>query len=733
MTAEAQSPDPVESPLATFGHDLQRLAAKLPATDDVVGLADVERRRRRRQRRTQAGLALAAAGVIGIVGVGLTLRSDDTPSDDLIVTATPPVSADAPATSATPIQTTDPTTTDPATAVPADPEVGAGEPMGQRVLDPVDVALIDVEPVDVSEFVPTIEFESPPGVPADFDVEVVWEFLVEWDGGFLLGRSEQVPPDGVELSPSEANELLGEQLVDALFADATATSSTAVETLRDAGHGDEIDAILDEHPDVLEAFFSFEWPFGLDAYFSPDGTAWEPFEIDVPSDLGRPVQVTAADGRIAILTMPFRNALPLVEPMTVWSTSDLGDWTAQTVPISDPFADASTGARQYVSAYVQADQLIAGDAGWGVETTTHFNIDVQAVVEERFGQTLSGYGLRIADGQARIDLDQPGQEEQQIVIELADLGLDGEQAALLERDNLLEVWTGDWGDADATRFDESLYYYGGMAAFDGGIATWTATQVTVVEPGSGATSTHRFPDADYSVSTVIGLGDQLVVYSNDANSLTALYRLDPQQSTWTPLTVDRLPEKMTVGHGSSESVLTLTSRSLPPTLATTETFEQGDHRYTAVYAQPYNSYEVRRISTGEIVVEESVDVREPGFSEGQLFEFRTMGSDFDTMTVVDPTTGDPIIEMDADDLAAMWESQTQLDGSPIPEWTADDFSPRDTWLMVPSADAWLLHDLPEPALDDDGNPRYAHAPVAAVSGDVVLVQTVDGWLRFELS
>lgn len=731
MTTESQRPDPVESSLATFRDDLQHLASRLPATDHVAGLADVERRRRRRTRRTRGGLALAAAGVIGIVGMGLAARSDDSPTDDLIVTATPPLSTDAPVRSTTPTAPTAPAetdTTEPTTLQPV--PVDALSPL---VLNPVDVALRDAVPTDVSDAIPTIALESPPGVPAAFEVELVWEFLVEWDGGFLLGRSVQMPPDDVELSPDEAFELLGEDLTTALFADETATSSNAVEILEGAGYGDEIGALLDEHPDALRAFYSFEWPFGLDAYFSPDGTEWEPFEIDVPSDLGRPVQVATAGGRLAVLTMPWRNALPLAEPPTVWSTTDFEDWTAQNVPTSDPFADTSMQGGRHVSAFVQSERLVAGESGWAVETTTFFNIDVRALVEERIGRTLSGYGQRVDDGQVRIDIDDPDVDEAQIVIELSDLGLSAEQAALLERNDVLEVWTGAWDDADATRFDDSLYYYGGMAPFDGGIATWTATQVTVVEPGQGTTSTHRFPDADYSVSTVVGVGDELVVYANDANSFTKVYELDPQTSTWTPLTIGRLPPKMTVGHGSSDSVLTLTSRSLPPTLATTQTFEQGDYRYTAVYDQPYNSYQVRRISTGALVVEESVDVREVGFSEGQLFEFRTTGTEHNTLTVVDPAIGEPIIEMDADDLAAMWESQTLLDGSPVPEWTADDFSPRDTWLMVPSDNAWFLHDLPEPSLDENGNPRIAQAPVSAVSGDVVLLQTVDGWLRFELS
>lgn len=721
-----------DGPVEMFADRLRRTGQNVPSVDDRVGLDRVRSIRRRRRLRSRATVALAAASVVVVGAVGLNIATGGDATDELIVTATPPAPTTPEPTSV--IDSVE-TATSVATSGSTVPVVNDTVPRAQRVLDPIIVETFEGAPIDASDGVPTLSFESPPGVPADFDVDLIWEFLVEWNDGFLLGRSVQVPPDGVVLNPTEANELLGEELLVALFSDQTVSSATtAADILRDAGFGDVVDELLDEHPDVFEALYSFEWPFGLETHFSADGETWEPLDIELPFDMGRPVHVASTGDRLAILTMPWRNAVPLLESPMVWNTTDLVEWTSQAVPVSDPFANTSAEANQYISAYVQAEQLVAGDAGWGVETTTFFNIDAGVLAAERTERSIGGYGVQVADGQVRIDINEIGRADEEIVIDLADLGFTPQEAVLLERSDVLEVWTGGWDQGEAQPLaDFSLYYYGGVAAFDGGLATWTATAVGVTDPTTGSTRSFRIPDDRYSVSTVVGLDDQLIVYANDTNGVAAVYGFDPQASTWTPLDISELPPNMTTGSDSTGSILRLTSRTAPPTVGTRSMFEQGDLRYTSITNPPTVSYEVSRISTGEVIVSESVDIREVGYSANQQFEFQTTTRGYTNITVVDPATGESLIEMDSEDLQVLWESLTQVDGSPMPEWGLDDFEPRDTWLMVPSADGWLLRDLEEPPLDEDGTRRQPYKPVAARSGDLVLVQTSTGWQLYDLA
>lgn len=721
-----------DGPVEMFADRLRRAGRSVPIVDDRAGLDRVRSISRRRRRRSQATVALAAASVVAVGAVGLNIATGDDATDELIVTATPPAPTVLETVTSVPASVeTSTSVTASATTTPVLADV---EPSVQRVLDPVVVETFDSDPIDVTSGVPVLTFESPPGVPADFGIEPTWQFLVEWDGGFLLGRSEQVPPDGVVLGPTEASELLGGELLDVLFADEAAGSANAADILRDAGFGNRVDVLLEEHPDVFAAFYSFEWPFGLETYFSADGKTWEPFDLDLPPDMGRPVEVVSTGDRLAILTMPRRNLLPLLDAPVVWSTTDLVEWSSQLVPVDDPFADVPAEARRYVNSYVQAEQFVAGEAGWGVETKTFFNIEAGVLAEERTGRSIGGYGVRVADGEVRIEINEFGGVSEEIVIDLADLGFTPDQAALLERNDVLDVWTGDWEKAAAMPLtDFSLYYYGGVAAFDSGLAAWTATAVGVIDPATGASTSLRIADDRYSVSTVVGLDDQLIVYANDTNGVVAVFELDPQASTWTPLDVGDLPPKMTVGSDSTGSILRLTSRTAPPRPATRSVFEQGDLRYTTIADTPQDSYEVTRVSTGEVLVSESVDIREAGYSASQQFRFRTTTAGYTSITIVDPASGEPLMEMDADDLQVLWESLTQLDGSPMPNWGLDDFEPRDTWLMIPAADGWLLRDLEEPPLDDDGNRQQPYQPVAARSGDLVLVQTATGWQLHDLN
>lgn len=114
---------------------------------------------------------------------------------------------------------------------------------------------------------------------------------------------------------------------------------------------------------------------------------------------------------------------------------------------------------------------------------------------------------------------------------------------------------------------------------------------------------------------------------------------------------------------------------------------------------------------------------------GSRFQFLDQGQD----RVVDPDTGEVLLDLTDEQATELYTSATTFDGAPAPNFTLADFTPSDLWVASVRDGTWLLHDLAEPSIDENGHLRRPAAGLIARVGDVLLVETGDRWLRLDAS
>lgn len=730
--------------MAGFAERLHRVGGLIPSSDDAPGLDRVRSIHRRRRRRSRGALAVAAASVVTVAGVGLNLAASDDSSDEVIVTATPPAPSTTPSVSTTPATTATVASSSPDDD--ADVEESDGVPVvrldlveSESILgEPVEVSTFDAVPERITASIPTIDDPAPEGFPANIPWGPTWEFLVPWHDGFLLGRHVTVPPD-LGITAVETYALVGEEFTEAIYAADAFTPELADAALRDAGFGERLDELLAEEPDLLQAYFEIGARQTLELQQTVEGSSWESLTVELPDSVNY-VQEVVSDGERLALLAPASTppGMPWTRGIAVWSSTDLNTWEEQPLDLPDPSAGFPEG---WVSQSLRAERLVVDGDGWMITVRSGVQFNDWRLIEEQFGRDIAGSSLTVSDGVAviEVEVEVGAGFTARVEVDLADLGFTEEQQQAVEGfGEDVSVWTGSW-NADAARRVDGFpnYWFGGSTLFDGGLVMWNALEVGVASPGSDQLRVFDLPDGDFSIQTVRPSGGQLIVHANrPADSAAVTYDFDPATGTWTPLEIDGLPERAEPrGQHTPDGVFQFSSRTLPVTLETVQTFEEGDYRYVARYQQPATSYEVTRISTGEIVVAESADWRIEGPLAGQQFEYLVADSYGTSTRITDPATGEVVIDMDEDDLQEMWLSATLADGTPVPDFTVDDFFPQDTVLAVATGDPtrWMVHDLDEVDHSDPEITQYNGNHLVAMNGDVLLREEYGEWFRHDLS
>lgn len=666
------------TPHGDFADRLREIGDRIAIGADDPGLDEIRnslaaRRRRRRilpiaAAAVVAGTALTAAFVATRTDDGtLTVSSEPTREPDDSVGAEPAAGGDH----------TTPTSeaTSPGTTAATPPTSSVGTDAGSRAIDttPAEAAvneaqqppIIDATPEDVTELVPHPEQVRPEGLPDDISYEVSYEWIVEWRGGFLLGR--------------ESQQSSGE----------------------------------------------------LDVHLSPDGRSWDPIDIKVPADLGHVDDIVSTGDRLALLSSRWdgqRN-----QPV-LWSTTDLTEWTQWTMPSPEP-ADGFPASVPVFSQALGVD-VAANDEGWAVQVRGDVEIDVFALAEryvddatavDSIGSSFDGETLTLDIG--------VGDEETTVEIDVSeDLGLDEAQARTLEVGPYNEMWIGAWGDPEPARVtDLPPGSFQGVVASEDAVAGWTSTHIGVTGNGDDRMrvfATRPAVAERSSISAVYADGTQFIVHANAPSAAATFDRLDPRTGEWTPLELGPLPATVRAAYGASGNSAVLNPQSLPGSVPTRSSIEVGDYRYVVIYDQPFTTYELRRLDTSEVVVTETVDIRNG--SDPRAPGWRPEHFDRLDLRVTDPATGEVLVDLTDEQAEELLASETTLDGSPAPGFTVADFTPIDDWAASVSNGTWLLHDLPDPKLDENGNPRRSAFGLIARSGDVLLVETGDAWLRFDL-
>lgn len=496
-------------------------------------------------------------------------------------------------------------------------------------------------------------------------VPVRW--LVPWDDGFLaVGVQYPAQPLPDRLPPEVAALFPPE--VTALFPDGLPpTLEEASDILREAGLYDVVVKILNEHPEAMDAVRSTPRPGPeLMAAWSTDGDSWIPTEMASPDGIGDVSQLAVSGERLTVAGTlpPGENGEPPSVVM-VASTTDLVNWITASFPLTPP-----EGLPETAQIFASPIAVAADDEHWVVR------VMVDAIPDP------SSAGPSVSQTRA-------------------------------------ERWSGAWGGEPA-KSDAGQQSWLLLATSDGfldlglGVAfspdgqTWTQ----VPEPA---------PNVQFQAAAP--LGDGVVAIAGTPVGESAIVMLDADGTNMTEVAIPDLSDGFSAWSWTSSPAFIVTPATAAP--VQTVVVEHDGFELTQEFSD-VAAYQLVDLATGDVVVEESVDLRAAENTEDGTFEY--LAEDASGITITDPQTGDTIVEIPRAAISSAWDEAQGGD-----ETTLDAPQP-DLWLLATAdSETWLLQDLDESESDEFNQP-----PLVAANGTTVLVGTsgmqpgTDVWQRFTI-
>jgi hypothetical protein len=489
------------------------------------------------------------------------------------------------------------------------------------------------------------------------------QWLVPWDDGFLaaaIGYPAQPLPDQL---PPEIAALFPPE-VTALFPDGLPpTLEEATDILREAGLFDDVMDILNEHPDAMDAVQSEPRPGpALMASWSVDGDSWIPVEIATPDAMGEITQLTVSGDRLTLAGTipPGEDAAPWIA--TVASTTDLENWNMASFPLTQP-----EGLSEAQQVWTHPTAVAADDEHWVVRMM------VDAVVDATSGPSVS----------------QPR----------------------------TEVWSGAWG-GEPVMSDARQQSWMLLATSHGFLDLGEG--VTFSPDGQAWTDVpEQTPNVLYQAAAP--LADAVVAITGTPSGESSIVALDASGTNMAEVAIPELGDGFSAWSSSSSPAFVVTA-AVPAPDAPTVVLEHEGFELTMEYGE-IATYQLVDLSTDDVVIEESVDLRTIEMTEDGPFEY--LVQDVSGITITDPETGATIVEIPSATVTQAWE-EAQRDNPP----TSGVGGP-DLWLLATGdGETWLVQDL------DEGG---TNGPLlVATNGATVLVGTpgwepgTDVWQRFSM-
>ena len=461
---------------------------------------------------------------------------------------------------------------------------------------------------------------------------------------------------------------------------------------------------------------------GSAAFFSPDGRTWE--EIALEPGINGPSQygVTVADGRLVMLGTV--GDWPRLTPV-VASTTDLTTWTIEEIPVTPPPSDLPPT----VDAWVWPGWIAATADGWIATVYNSLEVNTSEVASQRLGRPVNGGSIASSDEGFLLTVEPEivGGESEEVWIAWTELEeeLGSELADEIRERDPNEIWTSTWADTTPLRIDgpDDLDWVNSVKppiAFENGLAAVRTTQ-EFPDDGPPVYTSELFANPDDGgwvvldapiperVEYAFPVDGDLGVVAKANDGTISIYRVDVDTETWTPVDVPRLPERARYIQTSSTSVFDLDAA--PPddfeNRPSTQVFDQNGLRLTWIYDSYISSYEVTSLETGDAVVAESIDIREVDGSFDLAFDHLTGGLALD-VTITDPETGDVLMNITAEEMAAANPQEPYYGPDPEPWIVATD-----------DGITWFVYEVPPS--DPDRGTSYAEA--MTVSGGRLLYRS----------
>ena len=454
----------------------------------------------------------------------------------------------------------------------------------------------------------------------------------------------------------------------ALFPDGLPpTLEEATDTLREAGLFDDVMNILNEHPEAMDAVQS-EPPPGpeLLASWSTDGDSWIPTEMASPGGIGDVSQLAVSGDRLTVAgTIPAgEDGGPTV--VTVASTTDLENWITASFPLTQP-----DGLPEAAQILVSPIAVAADDEHWVAR------VMVDAIPDPTSGTSVS----------------QPR----------------------------TELWSGAWG-SEPTTSDADRQSWMLLATSDGFL---DLGEGVAFSPDGQTWTDVPEPAPNVLVQTAAPLGDGVLAITVGADGESSIVVLDAAGNLMTEIEIAGLGDGFSTWSSMSSPAL-IVAPVLPAPDAQTIVLEHDGFEFTQEYGN-VAAYQLVDLSTGDVVVEESVDLRTTEITEDGPFQY--LAEDMSGITITDPETGATIVEIPRAAISSAWEEVQGGAGA-----TAG--APQsDLWLLATAdGETWLLQDLDESDPDEFNQPA-----LVATNGTTVLVGRsglqpgTDAWQRFAMT
>lgn len=520
------------------------------------------------------------------------------------------------------------------------------------------------------------EVPSPFGVaPEGLDyVPVQW--LVPWDDGFLAigvqssptALPEQLPPEVVEFFPPEVIELFPDGL--------PPTQQEAIEILQDAGLLDAVMEVLDEHPEAFSALTSVAPPdFEMVATWSMDGENWTSLDVTPPDGFGVPTQLVVFGDRLTMVGSTAPNSVsPFPVRLSVASTTDLDTWVMDSFEIERP-----TAPPESVNVIVNPIAVAANDDSWVVGVMTDTFVDAYQFLPESARELIqeSNIGLGTDPDGVTVETFVDGTVTSVEHFTWDELGISEELRPYIQgNSSTVALWGGPWGGQPQSTLRA-----------DGSFGVLVATTAGFLDLGDVAYSPDGVtwsavttPQPNLWVQAATPLEGDVMAFTRNAAGEVAVYRVDPTGETWTMLDVPA---------GVDDGATSWSQSSSPAFLAETisDPGPQGfvvrheGYELTRTYGA-VQSYQLVDESTGEVVLEESIDLTVTEVPAGGLFA--NLAEDMSEITITDPDTGDVIVSIPYSVIDAV---------SDVPDWDADETPLPDWWVLAThDGEVWLHGD-----------------------------------------
>ena len=492
------------------------------------------------------------------------------------------------------------------------------------------------------------------------------QWLVPWDDGFLavgVGYPARPLPDQL---PPEVAALFPPE-VNALFPDGLPpTQEEAMNILREAGLFDDVMRILNEHPEAMDAVQSIPAPGPeLIASWSTDGDSWIPTEMAAPGGIGDVAQLVVSGDRLTVAgtTPPGDDGGPWI--VTVASTTDLENWITASFPLTQP------------EGLPEPEQIWA------------FPIAVAA-------------------------------DDQYWVVRVM-VGADT-YAAPSDSEPIAELWSGAWGGGTAT-IDAGQQSWMLLATSDGFLDL--GERIAFSPDGQRWTDVAPEPGPNVLFQAAAPLDGAVLAITGTPYGESSIVMLDAKAATITEVAIPDLGDGFSAWSSMSSPAFIASTRMAAPAEQTI-VLEHDGFEFTQEFGD-VAAYRLVELSTGDLVVEESVDLRTTEVTEDGPFEY--LAENMIRITITDPETGATIVEIPRS--AIDRASEEALGGGE----TALDAGQPGLWLLATSdGETWLLADV------DEGDPAGFNPPsLVATNGTTVLVGTSgmqtgpDVWQRFSMT